>query len=51
MRAGVLALAVVGCHASDHKDRVFVAATNIGGDEAASAVDAVFGPLIERYAK
>lgn len=32
-------------------DRVFVAATNLGGDGAAKAIDATFGPLIERYAK
>jgi D-alanyl-D-alanine carboxypeptidase len=32
-------------------DRVFVAATNLGGDGAAKAIDAAFAPLIERYAK
>jgi D-alanyl-D-alanine carboxypeptidase len=32
------------------KDRIFVAATNIGGDAAAKAVDAAFGPMIMKYA-
>lgn len=34
-----------------NKDRVFVAATNLGGDAAAKAIDATFGPMIDRYAK
>ncbi|MBI2388213.1 MAG: beta-lactamase family protein [Deltaproteobacteria bacterium] len=33
------------------RDRAFVAVTNLGGEGAAKAVDAAFGPLIARYAK
>ena len=31
------------------KNRIFVAATNRGDDAAAAAVDAAFGPMIEKW--